>query len=591
MRAQLPQIRLHSVFPTGGQVGTDVEVVVTSGVDLDDVSRLLCSDPGVVAVPKLSESNGTPSAVANTFTVTISSQASPGLCDLRVAGRFGISNPRSFAVGTRKETQEVEPNDLFAQATSVELGTVINARSNQQADVDIYKFQGRKGQRVLVACRAVAIDSRMLATMEAYDAHGRRLATGHSATGPDPLMDLTLPADGDYYLKVFDAVFRGGHEYFYRLQLHTDAHIDFVIPAAGLAGSSETYTLFGRNLPLGTPAGIAAGGFPLEKLAVPITLPADDSLLQSGQHVSSYQADSDQVDYVLESHDARSNDVPIHFAANPVVLETEPNDSRDAAQRIDVPVEITGQFQTLGDIDYFEFAAKAQEVFWIDVFGQRDGSGADPYVILEQIIEDKDGHETGATQLVAQDDNATDLFPEHFSTRSDDVTFRTDRPRRREVSYFAARQVLRVPGRSPPRLPPGDSQRASRLPPRRGTAGAFQRPEQQHGLTLAGGTAPRGQLRGQGIGLPPRWLQRADRRRSRRSPPWCFLPTSGAGIGANTNLAGLYFHPGCGGCVCHHSCHRSSEHRCCGGCRDRRFASERGHAYSSYRNDRVGRDS
>ena len=28
-------------------------------------------------------------------------------------------------------------------------------------------------------------------------------------TGPDPLMDLTLPADGDYYLKVFDAVFEG----------------------------------------------------------------------------------------------------------------------------------------------------------------------------------------------------------------------------------------------------------------------------------------------------------------------------------------------------------------------------------------------
>ena len=247
--AQLPQIRLHSVFPTGGQVGTDVEVVVTSGVDLDDVRRLLCSDPGVVAVPKTIESNGTRSAVANTFTVTISSQASPGLCDLRVAGRFGLSNPRSFEVGTRKETQEVEPNDVLQQATPVGLNTVINARSNQQADVDIYRFQGDKGQRVLVECRGVAIDLRMLATMEAYDAHGRRLSASQNATGPDSLMDLTLPARGDYYLKVFDAVFRGGNEYFYRLHLHTDAHIDFVIPAAGLAGSSETYTLFGAICP------------------------------------------------------------------------------------------------------------------------------------------------------------------------------------------------------------------------------------------------------------------------------------------------------------------------------------------------------
>ena len=146
-------------------------------------------------------------------------------------------------------------------------------------------------------------------------------------------------------------------------------------------------------------------------------------MLQLGQTVSSFQADSDQIDYALESQNGRSNDVPIHFASNPVMLETEPNDSRDTAQKIDVPVEITGQFQTPGDIDYFEFAAKAQEVLWIDVFGQRDGSGADPYLILEQITEDKDGHETGTKQLVAQDDIATDLFPEHFSTRSDDVTF------------------------------------------------------------------------------------------------------------------------------------------------------------------------
>ena len=74
---------------------------------------------------------------------------------MRVAGRFGISNPRSFEVGTRKETQEVEPNDVLAQATPVELSTVVNARSNKQADVDMYKFQGRKGQRVIVECRAV----------------------------------------------------------------------------------------------------------------------------------------------------------------------------------------------------------------------------------------------------------------------------------------------------------------------------------------------------------------------------------------------------------------------------------------------------
>ena len=123
--AQLPQIRLFSLFPAGGQVGSAVDVVVTGGADLDDVTGLLFSDPALTAVPKTAAAPGEKAPEANTFTVIIAPHAQLGTCDVRVAGRFGVSNPRSFEVDTRTELTETEPNDTIEHATLVELNVFI----------------------------------------------------------------------------------------------------------------------------------------------------------------------------------------------------------------------------------------------------------------------------------------------------------------------------------------------------------------------------------------------------------------------------------------------------------------------------------
>ena len=155
-----------------------------------------------------------------------------------------------------------------------------------------------------------------------------------------------------------------------------------------------------------------------------IALPSDDATLQLGGNAASFQAGNDQITYAIDANGARSNPVSIQFASAPVTLEVEPNDTLDTAQTISVPVEVAGQFQSPGDVDDVQFAAKAQEVFWIEVFGHRDGSGADPYLTLEQIIADENGRETSAQLIATQDDIETNLFPEHFNTRSDDVSYR-----------------------------------------------------------------------------------------------------------------------------------------------------------------------
>ena len=418
-RAQLPQTRITSVFPPGGQAGTSVDVRLTGGSDLDEIDRLVFDRPGITATQKMQGTGAARKPVTNTFVVTIDPKVPPGLYEVRAHGLYGLSNPRTFVVSDRKELLEAEPNNTVSQAAAIELNTIVNGASGGRADLDYYKFQGRKGQRVIVSIRAARIDSPMSAAVEVYDSDGRRLSAGRYRIRHDPLADVTLPADGEYFIKVYDFVYNGGAQYLYRLSASTGPHIDFVIPSSGLAGQTGSFTLYGRNLPGGQPAGRSVDGRPLEKLAVSIAMPADGSILKPGENVESVEAGTDGISYVLNSPAGRSNPVMIHFATAPVTLEKEPNDTAATTQTINVPAEFVGQFQKTGDTDNVSFTAKAGDEYFIEVFGQRDGSTVDPYFVLEQVTHDKKGVEK-VRRITAQDDTNTDLAPGIFTTRSDD---------------------------------------------------------------------------------------------------------------------------------------------------------------------------
>src|SRR5262249_44399052 len=98
----LPNPRLNWLFPAGGQVGTAFEVKVT-GDDLDDAGKLDCSHPGITATLTMAEpglGQTGPQPVHGTFQVKIAADVPPGVYELRVQGKFGLSNPRAFVVGT-----------------------------------------------------------------------------------------------------------------------------------------------------------------------------------------------------------------------------------------------------------------------------------------------------------------------------------------------------------------------------------------------------------------------------------------------------------------------------------------------------------
>lgn len=429
--AQLPQARLTSVYPPGGQRGTKVDLATIAGTDLDELKGLYFSHPGITTVPKTAMVNGQLQPVPGQFAVNIAPDVPVGVYDVRAISLFGLSNPRTFVVGDRKETLEVEPNNTRETATPVEINTVITGRSEANGDLDFFKLTGKAGQRIIVDLRARRIDSRLNGALELYNAAGRRLAIAHDRIRKDPLLDFTLPADGDYFIKLHDAVYSGSQDNFYRLSVHNGPHIDLIVPASGLPGTTAEYTLYGRNLPGGQPSRFKSGTQVLEQLKVQIALPADAALLQPGEQLSAAEAGVDGITYTLNSPAGASNPMTVYIASSPTAAEVEPNDTPETAQKLVPPVEVTGQFEKRGDTDHYAFDAKPGDVYWFEVFGQRNGSAADPYLVIEQIakndkgeiVKNDKGLET-ITRITALDDNPLNVGGTQFNTLTDDPVFR-----------------------------------------------------------------------------------------------------------------------------------------------------------------------
>lgn len=419
--AQLPQAKLFSMFPPGAQVGVATEVAISNGAEMDEANRLIFNHPGITAAQKVTDANGVKTPVANTFVVNVAAGVPDGIYEVRFSGRFGVSNPRSFVVGSRKEINEVEPNNAREQATPVELNSTVNARTDGSA-YDYFKLSGKAGQRVLAICSAGHIDSKANPDFEMHDGNGRRLAFARGQRRNDALLDVTLPADGDYFLRVIDHVYAGSADHFYRLTITTGPYVDFAIPPAGVAGANTQITLFGRNLPGGQPAGVSVDGKPLEKVAVSVTVPSDIESLQAADNLDANQGGIDAFSYVWNTPAGNANPVTLFLSSAPVGLEQEPNDLPTQANKLTVPAEVAGQFQARGDVDFFTFEAKAKEVYWIEAFGDRHGSLADPYITLDRVNKDDKGMET-AQRITAQDDTGTNLLPNVFETFSDDPAF------------------------------------------------------------------------------------------------------------------------------------------------------------------------
>src|SRR4029078_7089253 len=105
-----------------------------------------------------------------------------------------------------------------ARAFEVAEGPTGTGRVDANA-IDYYAFNLKAGQRIMIDCLAERIDSRANATLVMLGPNGRELARSLRVDGNDPLLDFTAPADGRYVLGLYDFIYGGGAEHFYRLSV------------------------------------------------------------------------------------------------------------------------------------------------------------------------------------------------------------------------------------------------------------------------------------------------------------------------------------------------------------------------------------
>jgi len=394
-RAEYDAPRLSSVFPPGAKQGSEVTVEVQGGA-LDAPTGLYFSRSGIQAelideeAPKDEKDKNRGKGRKRggggktvKFKVQVAADVPPGDYDVRFTGKEGISNPRTFVVSDYAEGLETEPNNEKKDANRIALNLTVNGRIGASEDVDWFVFAGKKGQRVLVECRAWRIDSRLDGFLWLYDAQGKQLAQSQDEDvrdeKRDPFIDFDVPEDGDYYVKLTDFTYNGGGDYFYRLGVSTLPYIDFILPPSIPAGADATVTIYGRNLPGGEACDQKVKDRPLQKLTRRIHPQEGEACrtLRFSGLLRPWSSLLDGMEVRVKGDGGTSNGKLLRFTPLAAVVPSAGAHEKEKAQRLTLPASVSGQFAREGP-DFYLFSAKKGEKITIEVFSNRIGSPADP---------------------------------------------------------------------------------------------------------------------------------------------------------------------------------------------------------------------
>ena len=199
---------LETIFPLGGQRGTDKAIAVT-GANLETVSAIQ---------------------------VAIDAETPTGQQTLRVKTPSGLaSNPHPFSIGSLAEMGETEPNNTAEKANAVNTPITINGKIDESGDVDQFSFELKAPQLLVFEVEALRLSSQLDALltlygaekqmeaetdMKTYDAAEEQvLMVNDDASGTDARIEWNFTAAGKYTVAIRDLNNQGGSTYPYRLNI------------------------------------------------------------------------------------------------------------------------------------------------------------------------------------------------------------------------------------------------------------------------------------------------------------------------------------------------------------------------------------
>lgn len=351
------------IFPAGGQRGATVAARV-AGCNLHRTPRLIWSGAKVTAPtdlmpmdtlwfegpvipqPASQQKEDYPRDFA--ATLAIAADAPLGRQSWRLATSQGVTSAWGFIVGSLPEVVEHEV-DGQAPAVRVELPVTINGRIFPREDVDTWSFAAKAGQSVVCHVATSEFGSPLDARIEIRGPNGQVLAEQVPEGNQTPDLQLVMPADGEYQVRIHDIAFGGLQDHVYRLTVTAGPVLRAAYPLGGQRGTQISLELQGANLP---------------QPATTVTLPSAGS--EFFVHLP---------------------DTPTAFGAARLELDDLPESLEDLSdqtkpQSVSVPAVLNGRIESPGDQDTWSFVATKGVEYEFDVRASRLGSPLDAVLEL-----------------------------------------------------------------------------------------------------------------------------------------------------------------------------------------------------------------
>jgi hypothetical protein len=409
------------VFPPGGTAGSVVEVAVT-GSDLDEATSLVFSDPRVSGIPV----PGASDRFRVDLPADLAARIPDGLIDVRVRGRYGVSNPRAFAVGSgASELRWTDPPISREKAFELPLESVVSGRVGAQ-ELLWFRFRGKAGQSLGACVEARDLDSKLVPDLILMDASGVEWARGRRREE----LDFRLPADGDYLLRLSDSQYHGGETHGFRLRITTRPRVAFAVPQVLQAGRSQRVTLYGRRLPGGTVSEVlGSDGQPLEQTTIDIQAPAGSGdasdTVAALSHPAATPLATEAWMWRGEGTFAPLRPVAFGLTSLPVF-----SGSPTGLVAVVPPCEFSALFPPRGRWSGVTFEAKQGDSFWLELVSERWGHPVDALAVVQKATDPQASAEAanGWDDVLELNDTDENLGDREFSTNHRDASVRWKAP-------------------------------------------------------------------------------------------------------------------------------------------------------------------
>lgn len=133
----------------------------------------------------------------------------------------GISpSPVQFRLSPLENVMETEDDGHWTETAAASVPAAFNGIIGQPGDYDYFKFTGTKGQVLDIECYARRVGSGLDPVINVFRADNKQHVQGDDdARRPDCFMRITIPEDGDYFLRVRDHRNRGQADFVYRVEM------------------------------------------------------------------------------------------------------------------------------------------------------------------------------------------------------------------------------------------------------------------------------------------------------------------------------------------------------------------------------------